>query len=93
MIFQGVPWRNATMRDPNFCYYLDHRRGHFEPFQKLIVGHSHILERILEPDPNIRITIEQFEDDAFFRTIEVCSDENYDSSGRKHNHFRTDYEV
>eukprot|EP00158_Paraphelidium_tribonemae_P007818 Partr_v1_DN28368_c0_g1_i1_m78590 putative serine threonine protein kinase len=56
MLFHGVPWRAATLKDPNYAYYLDHR-GHFDPFMRLQPPLAQLLERILEPDPQQRISL------------------------------------
>jgi serine/threonine protein kinase len=93
MIFHGVPWRSATMKDPNYVYYIEHRHRHFEPFLRLPPALAHLLGRTLEPDPNIRMMTDEMQDDPFFKAIEMCDDHGRDSSGRKHHHFTNAYEL
>ncbi|KAI3644835.1 hypothetical protein MP228_010999 [Amoeboaphelidium protococcarum] len=90
MLFHGVPWRQATLKDPNYAYYLEHR-ARFEPFMRLPPTLSHLLERILEPDHNHRITIAEMKEDPYFSAIEVC-DDCVDKAGRYHHHFTWEYE-
>lgn len=81
------------MKDPNYIYYIDHRHGQFEPFLRLQPTQGHLMERILEPDSQRRITIEEMKTDLFFQTICVCDDNNVDSGGRRHHHFTYEYEI
>ena len=90
MIFHGVPWRMATLKDPNYAYYLDHR-GHFEPFMRIPVELAHLLERILEPDPNQRIAMDELKHDPYYSQIKVC-DKGIDIDGVDHHHFTCVYE-
>lgn len=89
MLFHGVPWRQATLKDPNYAYYLENR-SHFEPFMRLPPALAHLVERVLEPDPMQRISIADLKDDVYFKSIDSCED-CVDRHGKYHNHFTFAY--
>lgn len=69
MVFHGVPWETANTKDPNFCHYLA-SGSKFEPFGRLPHGARSLLRRILEPDPEKRITLNDIINDDWFKQIE-----------------------
>ena len=91
MLFHGVPWRQATLRDPNYAYFLEHR-GHFEPFTRLPPLLAQLLEHILEPDPTRRYNVTQLMEEAYFKSVDICS-ECIDGKGRQHHHYTWTYEM
>ncbi|CAJ0762991.1 14921_t:CDS:2, partial [Entrophospora sp. SA101] len=75
MIYQGIPFRMATPADPNYANYLETKNlGLYEPFERLPRGCRDLMFRILEPDTKLRIRIEEIKNDAWFKTIESCSE-------------------
>ncbi|KAI9138251.1 kinase-like domain-containing protein [Paraphysoderma sedebokerense] len=74
MTYQGIPWRHAAPDDPNYAYFLAHRKGGFDAIDKLPLGAQSLLNRILEPDPKKRITIPEILNDEWFKNIDVCYD-------------------
>lgn len=65
----------ATPTDPNYSNYLETRNlGLYEPFERLPRGCRDLMFRILEPDTKLRIKIEDIKNDAWFKTIESCSE-------------------
>jgi protein-serine/threonine kinase len=88
MLFHGVPWRCASNKDPNYVYYLEHR-SYFEPFMRLPPQLSHLLQKILDPNPLTRLSVDDLKNDVYFAGIELCED-GYDKSGRHHHHFIND---
>lgn len=68
MVFHGVPWESASSKDSNFLHYIA-CKGKFEPFNRLPSGARNLLRRMLEPDPEKRISIEKIMEDAWFQSI------------------------
>jgi len=74
---QSLPWRQAVSTDANYQYYLYNRRGNFALIDELEPREvPNLLNAILEPDPKIRITIEQIQENAYFKSIVTCCDES-----------------
>ncbi|KAF9371742.1 serine/threonine-protein kinase HAL4/sat4 [Podila verticillata] len=60
MVYQGIPFRAATAQDPNYQHFLDMRTvGNYEPFERLPFGSRNLMKKILDPNPETRITIER----------------------------------
>ncbi|KAF9898596.1 serine/threonine-protein kinase HAL4/sat4 [Lobosporangium transversale] len=73
MVYQGIPFRSATAQDPNYQHFLEMRGvNNYEPFEKLPVGCRKLMKRILDPNPETRITIEEIMEDEWFKSIETC---------------------
>ncbi|KAF8966530.1 serine/threonine-protein kinase HAL4/sat4 [Entomortierella lignicola] len=73
MIYQGIPFRAATAQDPNYQHFLNMRSiNSYEPFEKLPLGPRTLLKKILDPNPETRITIEGIMEDEWFKSIETC---------------------
>ncbi|PJF18043.1 Protein kinase, catalytic domain-containing protein [Paramicrosporidium saccamoebae] len=70
MVFHGVPWEAANSKDPNYCHYLAYGSAKFEPFTRLPSGARSLLRKILEPDPEKRISIEGIMEDPWFLQID-----------------------
>ncbi|KAG0204034.1 serine/threonine-protein kinase HAL4/sat4 [Mortierella sp. NVP41] len=85
MVYHGIPFRAATSQDPNYQHFLTMREiNGYEPFEKLPVGCRKLMKRILDPNPETRITIEEIMEDEWFKSIETCvHGENQDP----HRHF------
>ncbi|KAF9137548.1 serine/threonine-protein kinase HAL4/sat4 [Mortierella sp. GBA39] len=85
MVYQGIPFRAATAQDPNYQHFLSTKATNsYEPFEKLPMGARNLMKKILDPNPETRITIEGIQEDAWFKTIETCiHGENMDP----HRHF------
>ncbi|KAF9917427.1 serine/threonine-protein kinase HAL4/sat4 [Linnemannia zychae] len=85
MVYQGIPFRAATSQDPNYQHFLAMRElNNYEPFEKLPVGCRKLMKRILDPNPETRIKIEEIMEDEWFKSIESCvHGENQDP----HRHF------
>ena len=74
LVFHGIPWEVATEKDPHYRHYLEHRGVKFEPLVRLLHGPQSLLERMLEPDPQKRISIEEIKKDEWFSKISTCCD-------------------
>ncbi|KAF9911116.1 serine/threonine-protein kinase HAL4/sat4 [Linnemannia zychae] len=85
MVYQGIPFRAATSQDPNYQHFLTMREvNNYEPFEKLPIGCRKLMKRILDPNPETRITVEDILKDEWFKSIESCvHGENQDP----HRHF------
>lgn len=91
MLFHGVPWRQASIRDPNYAHFLEHR-GSFEPFTRIPPTLAVLFDHILEPNPEKRISASSFPEFEYFDHIEICT-ELVDEKGRSHHHFTCNYEL
>jgi len=73
MVYQGIPFRAATSQDLNYKHFLEMRAvNNYEPFEKLPLGCRTLMKKILDPNPKTRITIEQIQEDPWFKSIETC---------------------
>ncbi|KAG0361500.1 serine/threonine-protein kinase HAL4/sat4 [Gamsiella multidivaricata] len=85
MVYQGIPFRAATAQDLNYQHYLEMKAiNNYEPFEKLPFGARNLMKKILDPNPETRITVEAILEDEWFKSIEICiHGENQDP----HRHF------
>ncbi|KAG0078070.1 serine/threonine-protein kinase HAL4/sat4 [Podila epicladia] len=73
MVYQGIPFRAAVAQDPNYQLFVDMRSvNNYEPFEKLPTGCRKLMKRILDPNPETRITMEDILEDEWFKSIETC---------------------
>ena len=76
MVFHGIPWEVASLKDVNFVKYVSlHSSGPAacgEPFYRLPCGPRNLLHRILDPDPETRISMEELLENEWFKKISVC---------------------
>ncbi|KAJ1917713.1 hypothetical protein IWQ60_007695 [Tieghemiomyces parasiticus] len=92
MYCKGVPFRTATKHDPNYVRYLEAKAAGkpYEPFRRLPPKASALLARMLEPDLEKRITVQDVLADPWFQSIEVC-DKGTTASKVAHCHYTEDY--
>lgn len=83
MIYNRIPWRTAQMDDPNYRYFLSHRNGNFPMLDRLPQGSKNLMNRILEPDVNRRISMAEIKKDPWFRDIQSCCKRVMDRSSTK----------
>ncbi|KAF8936553.1 Pkinase-domain-containing protein [Dissophora ornata] len=85
MVYQGIPFRAAKAQDLNYQHFLEMRAvNNYDPFERLPFGARNLMKKILEPNPETRITVEGILEDEWFKTIETCiHGENQDP----HRHF------
>jgi protein-serine/threonine kinase len=87
LVYQGIPFRMAVPTDPNFASYLEKRNNKgFEAFERLPHGCRELMYRILEPNAKKRITIEGIKQDAWFKSIESCSEISPKKLRQSHHH-------
>lgn len=89
MVYQGIPFRTATPQDLNYQHYLDTRaHDSYDPIERLPFGPRKLMKKILDPNPETRITIEGILEDEWFKNIETCiHGENQDP----HRHFESSF--
>ncbi|KAI9026190.1 kinase-like domain-containing protein [Hyaloraphidium curvatum] len=76
MIYNRIPWRSATGADPNYKFYLRCRANSgaaeataFPMLDHLPSGPRNLVFRMLDPNPDTRIAIEDVRRDAWFRNV------------------------
>ncbi|CAG8654052.1 3878_t:CDS:2 [Funneliformis caledonium] len=75
MINSSLLWHVAKEKeDCNFKVYLEAKAqgAVLVPFQRLNKERREIMSRIIEPNPNRRITVEQIIANAWFSLIQIC---------------------
>ncbi|KAG0291105.1 serine/threonine-protein kinase HAL4/sat4 [Dissophora globulifera] len=91
MVYQGIPFRAATSQDPNYQHFLEMRAvNKYEPFEKLPQGCRKLMKRILDPNPETRITIEEIMEDEWFKSIETCV---HGENQNPHRHFEPNLQL
>ena len=73
MVYHTVPWEVAHMRDRGYAHYAVYGWDGFEPLQRLPHGARHMLQQILQPNPEHRITIQGIMQDPWFQQIKPCA--------------------
>ncbi|KAF9363594.1 serine/threonine-protein kinase HAL4/sat4 [Mortierella sp. NVP85] len=89
MVYQGIPFHAATPQNLNYQHYLDMRAvDNYDLIERLPVGPRKLMKKILDPNPETRITIEGILQDEWFKKIETCiHGENQDP----HRHFEPSF--
>lgn len=77
MKFHGIPWALASLKDPNYCHYLTHRGIGAEPLVRLSRGPQNLLRKMLEPEPDKRLTIEEALNDTWLKSIDTHSQSHF----------------
>lgn len=85
MVFHGVPWEAANLKDPNYYHYWSCGSSKFEPFTRLPSGARSLLRKIMEPDPTKRISIDEIHLDPWFAQIEELPLSRIGSVDQSHN--------
>lgn len=69
MTFHRVPWREASeLKDERYKKYIS-QRVKFDPIYRLPAPMSRLLCQMLEPDPTLRITIDQLVNDTYIQNL------------------------
>jgi serine/threonine protein kinase len=80
MFYNELPWKSAILS--NLKYKVWAEKGISEIITDLPKGPRELITRMLQPDPEKRITIEEIFKDPWFKHIYCCQDhENNESSG------------
>ncbi|OBZ83357.1 Serine/threonine-protein kinase hal4 [Choanephora cucurbitarum] len=83
----GLAWHKARKTDQAYCGYMRalERQQVFDLFKSLGAQERRILHRMLDPNPESRITTTELLQDPWVKSILTCEDST-DASGRKHKH-------
>ncbi|KAJ2959467.1 hypothetical protein NQZ79_g5065 [Umbelopsis isabellina] len=82
----SIPWRVAKNDDSNYCQYRKYRDERaFTPFSKLPPDSTDIIYRMLDPNAEIRPTIDVILQDSWIQAIPVCHGQ-FDNTGMEHIH-------
>lgn len=83
----GLAWHKAKKTDAAFCGYLSafEKKQVFDLFKGLAPNEKRIIHRMLDPNPNNRITALELLNDPWIKSIDVCEN-NVDSLGHVHKH-------
>jgi protein-serine/threonine kinase len=82
----SIPWRVAKMDDQNYCQYLKYRNEKaFTPFSKMPIDATDIIYCMLDPNPEVRPSIDVVLQDSWIQAIPVCHGQ-FDSTGMEHIH-------
>lgn len=83
----GLAWHKAKKSDSSYCGYIRaiEQNQTFDLFRTFTLNERRILSRMLDPNPNTRITAAELLNDPWFQSIPVC--ENLiDTFGNTHKH-------
>ncbi|KXS13496.1 Pkinase-domain-containing protein [Gonapodya prolifera JEL478] len=72
LLYNSVPWQKAAKGDPHYKYFLSHRNGQFWPIDRLPPAQRKLVNKILDPDPRTRATMEQILANEWFQSISYC---------------------
>lgn len=83
----GLAWHKAKKTDAAYCGYIRAREQNqtFDLFRSFTLNERRILHRMLDPNPNTRITAAELLQDPWVQSIEVCEN-SIDASGNTHKH-------
>lgn len=82
----GLIWHKAKKTDHAYQIYTRHHATQtFDPFRQFPAGARRILYKMLDPNPDMRITCEQVLQDPWVKSILVC-DRGVDAARCRHEH-------
>ncbi|ORY06939.1 Pkinase-domain-containing protein [Basidiobolus meristosporus CBS 931.73] len=77
MVYRGIPFRIANLNEPTYVQFLNSRKlGNYEPITRLPEGCRNLMMKILEPNPDLRITTDEILKDEWLMSVEVCCNGN-----------------
>ncbi|KAJ1741936.1 hypothetical protein LPJ78_003315 [Coemansia sp. RSA 989] len=94
MVYNGIPWRAAKEEDPNYARFLEAVRAgrDYEGFRRIDPRSRRLIQRMLNPDPQARPTIDEVLASDVMRRICVCNDDGRVPGGGTHCHYTEEYE-
>ncbi|KAI7889535.1 kinase-like domain-containing protein [Mucor mucedo] len=83
----GLAWHKAKKSDSSYCGYIRaiEQNQTFDLFRTFTLNERRILSRMLDPNPNTRITAAELIDDPWFNSIPMCEN-SIDTYGNTHKH-------
>ena len=92
MNYHGVMWHRAVRGDSHYTAFIEKRaRNSYEPFNKLPSGCRDLMYRLMDPDPQRRLTADEILEWPWMKEVEVCEDLKTKTGGT-HHHFAANYE-
>lgn len=76
MFYNELPWKSAILSNRKYKMWAE--KGISEIINDLPNGPRQLITRMLEPDPNKRITMEEIYKDKWFKHINCCLDYEID---------------
>ncbi|KAJ1832644.1 hypothetical protein LPJ63_003372 [Coemansia sp. RSA 2711] len=94
MVYNGIPWRAAKDDDPNYARFLEAVRAgrDYEGFRRMDARSRRLVQRMLNPDPQARPTIDEVLESDVMQRICVCDDAGRVPGGGSHCHYTEEYE-
>lgn len=86
MSFRTLPWQNTKKSCPHYQYYLKTRKTPNFPLDRLPHAVRSLVYRMLDPDPDQRVTSEDVLQDTWFKSIESCREGESEDEIQHHNH-------
>ncbi|KAJ2707755.1 hypothetical protein FB645_000528 [Coemansia sp. IMI 203386] len=94
MVYNGIPWRIAKDEDTNYARFIDAMRNgrDYEGFRRFDPKTRRLIQRMLNPDPQLRPTMDEVLQSDVMQRIVVCDDQGTVSGGGQHRHYTEEYE-
>ncbi|KAJ2726564.1 hypothetical protein GGI07_000506 [Coemansia sp. Benny D115] len=94
MVYNGIPWRAAKEEDANYRRFLDAVRAgrEYEGLRRIEPQTRRLLHRMLNPDPQLRPTMDEVMQSDVMKRIVVCDNEGLVPGGTRHCHYTEEYE-
>ncbi|KAJ1762060.1 hypothetical protein LPJ77_001675 [Coemansia sp. RSA 2523] len=94
MVYNGIPWRAAKEDDTNYARYLEAVRAgrDYEGFRRIDARSRRLIQRMLNPDPAARPTMDEVLESDVMRRICVCDDAGRVPGGGTHEHYTEEFE-
>ncbi|KAG2235770.1 hypothetical protein INT48_000996 [Thamnidium elegans] len=84
----GLAWHKAKKSDSSYCGYIRavEKNQTFDLFKTFTLNERRVLSRMLDPNPDTRITSEQLLNDPWVQSIPLCQNliDQHDGTTHKH---------
>lgn len=88
MLFDGIPWRIAKKEESNFNLYTRTRESQsFDTFKILSPKCKDLLYRMLDTNPDTRISMPEVLEHPYFKSIQTCRN-GFDNLHQEHHHVK-----
>jgi protein-serine/threonine kinase len=86
MLFDGIPWRIAKKEESNYNLFLKTRESQsYDTFKTLSPECKDLLYRMLDTNPETRISMPEILEHPYFKSIQACRN-GFDSLHQEHHH-------
>jgi len=86
-LFDELPWRVASIEDFDFLRWKKERRN--DLIRHIPDGPRQLITKMLNPDPEKRITMEQIYENEWFASIKTCISGEVQCHDKKHQHIQS----